>query len=135
MKITTIKNALENYLNTVIDETERVDILDSISECQNVIDRFYGRDIWKDEVYLTTPDSLPNLISDFTYDEFGRQMKTLGNVTFEQYSDIVIKKYLMDDLTDRIIRHSYDITRDLWSDNEEYGENNPDGTFNYDLHW
>lgn len=133
MKITTIKNALENYLNQVHNETEREDILDSIKECKELISLFKNRDLWNDEVYIVIPESLPDLISDRTYDDLGRQMKTNGNITFEQYKDIVTKQYFMTDLTERVIRHSYDITLDLWLDNEELGVHDPDGSFNPDL--
>jgi hypothetical protein len=129
MKLETIKKSLELYLTTVTNETERIEIQNSINECQQQIDRYQSRDIWEDDIYVITPNSLVDLLNFSTYDEYGKLRRTNGSVTLEQYRELVNKQMFLD-LTDNSLQLGLDVIGDLWSDNEEYGDNNPDGTFN-----
>jgi hypothetical protein len=129
MKLETVKKSLELYLTTVTNETERIEIQNSINECQQQIDRYQSRDIWEDDIYIITPNSLVDLLNFSTYDEYGKLRRTNGSVTFEQYRELVNKQMFLD-LTDNSLQLGLDVIGDLWSDNEEYGDNNPDGTFN-----
>jgi hypothetical protein len=129
MKLETVKKSLELYLTTVTNETERIEIQNSINECQQQIDRYQSRDIWEDDIYVITPNSLVDLLNFSTYDEYGKLRRTNGSVTLEQYRELVNKQMFLD-LTDNSLQLGLDVIGDLWSDNEEYGDNNPDGTFN-----
>jgi hypothetical protein len=129
MKLETVKKSLELYLTTVTNETERIEIQNSINECQQQIDRYQSRDIWEDDIYIITPNSLVDLLNFNTYDEYGKLRRTNGSVTLEQYRELVNKQMFLD-LTDNSLQLGLDVIGDLWSDNEEYGDNNPDGTFN-----
>ena len=128
MKLETIKKSLELYLTTVTDETERIGIQNSIKECEQQIERYQSRDIWKDTIYIITPNSLVDLLNISTYDGFGKMKRTNGSVTLEQYRELVNKRMFMD-LTDGSLQLGLDVINDLWTDNEQYGDNNPDGTF------
>ena len=129
MKLETVKKSLELYLTTVTNETERIEIQNSINECQQQIDRYQSRDIWEDDIYVITPNSLVDLLNFSTYDEYGKLRRTNGSITLEQYRELVNKQMFLD-LTDNSLQLGLDVIGDLWSDNEEYGDNNPDGTFN-----
>ena len=127
MTLELLKKSLELYLTTVTDETEQTQVLQSISECQEQIDRYFSRDIWNDTIYIISPNSLSDLLNISTYDEYGKLKKSNGDVTFEQYRELVNDKMFLD-LTDSSIELGYDIISDLWLDNEEYENHNPDGT-------
>ena len=128
MKLETIKKSLELYLTTVTDETERIGIQNSIKECEQQIERYQSRDIWKDTIYIITPNSLVDLINFGTYDNYGKLRRTNGSVSLEQYRELMNHQLFLD-LTDNCLQLGLDVIGDIWSDNEEYGDNNPDGTF------
>ena len=118
-----IKKSLELYLTTVTDETERVQVQQSIDECLEQIDCSDD-----DQICLVSPLSLLDLLNNSTYNIYGKLKRSNDTVTFEQYRDSV-NRHLTLDLTDRCLKIGYYFVRDLWSDNERYGSNNPDGTF------
>ena len=128
MKLETIKKSLELYLTTVTDETERIGIQNSIKECEQQIERYQSRDIWKDTIYIITPNSLVDLINFGTYDNYGKLRRLNGSVSLEQYRELMNHQLFLD-LTDNCLQLGLDVIGDIWSDNEEYGDNNPDGTF------
>lgn len=128
MKLETIKKSLELYLTTITDETERIGIQNSIKECEQQIERYQSRDIWKDTIYIITPNSLVDLINFGTYDNYGKLRRTNGTVSLEQYRELMNHQLFLD-LTDNCLQLGLDVIGDIWSDNEEYGDNNPDGTF------
>jgi hypothetical protein len=116
-----LKKSLELYLETVTDETDRTEIIDSISEINKQLEI-------DEPTYLISFSDLTDLLISKTYDEFGKLKKSTGTVTLEQYTEIVRNKYYLD-IVDSQIEIGYSIINDLWNDNERYGNNNPDGTF------
>jgi hypothetical protein len=129
MDIITIKTVLESYLPTVSDESEKIKILNSLVEIDEQLSLYRCPDIWKNNIYILTPNSISDLLIQLTYDDFGRLKKSTGSVSLEQYSEIIRKKYYFYELTSSCIELGYHIISDLWSDNEEFGHNNPDGSF------
>ena len=129
MDITIIKKSLENYLTTVTDETEKSEVMNSLVEIDELTSIYCNSDIWKNSCYIVTPTSISDLLNLLTYDDYGRLKKSTGSVSIEQYTDIVRKKYFLDELTHSCISLGYDIISDLWNDNEHYGNHNPDGSF------
>ena len=71
---------------------------------------------------------LTALLNYLTYDDYGLLKRKNGTVSFELYSETVRDKYDLD-LSDEVLELGYYFIRDLWNDNERYGNNNPDGTF------
>ena len=131
MTLTTIMNALELYINTLKNEDERLEAEGALAECQNLIKYFNTRDIWRDAVHVVSPNVVCDMLSNITYDDYGKLAKANnGTVTREQYHDIVRSKYQLE-LTDDCVDLGYEIVSDLWNDNESLGDNNPDGTFAY----
>lgn len=129
MDITILKKSLEHYLTTTTDETEINNITKTLSEINEQISIYSSPELWKHSSYIITPDSLASLLISKTYDEYGRFRKTNGSVTLDQYRNIVYNICYLTELTDYCISFGFDIITDLWSDNEHYGNNNPDGTF------
>lgn len=130
MKLETLKKALEHYVLTADCSAEdRPDVFDAIAECNELAERYINRELWKDCIYLISADSLSDLLNMTTYDDFGKRAKIHGNdVPFDYYASDVRKWYLQD-LTNRSLQLGYDIIHDLWHDNEVDGNHNPDGTF------
>jgi hypothetical protein len=129
MNIITIRNALESYLITVSDESEKAEVMKSLVDIDEQLSLYRNPDIWKNDSYILTPDSLSDLLISTTYDLYGRFRKTNGTVTLEQYTNIVYKNCYLTELTPSCISFGFDILTDLWSDNEQFGYNNPDGSF------
>lgn len=121
MNLEILKKSLELYLETVTDETDRTEIIDSISEINKQLEI-------DEPTYLISFSDLSDLLISKTYDEFGKLKKSTGTVTLEQYTEIIRNKYYLD-IVDLQIEIGYSIINDLWNDNERYGNNNPDGTF------
>lgn len=71
---------------------------------------------------------LTTLLNYLTYDDYGLLKRKNGTVSFELYSETVRDKYDLE-LSDEVLELGYYFIRDLWNDNERYGNNNPDGTF------
>ena len=132
MKLELLKTALEHYvLSADCSEDNRKNVFEAIAECNELIERYESRDIWKDTVYLVSSESLSDLLNLATYDEYGKLARIHnGNVPFPYYADKV-RKWQHTDLTNRSLELGYDIVSNLWHDNEEQGKNKPDGTFDY----
>lgn len=71
---------------------------------------------------------LTTLLNYLTYDDYGLLKRKNKTVSFELYSETVRDKYDLE-LSDEVLELGYYFIRDLWNDNERYGNNNPDGTF------
>jgi hypothetical protein len=71
---------------------------------------------------------LTTLLNYLTYDDYGLLKRKNETVSFELYSETVRDKYDLE-LSDEVLELGYYFIRDLWNDNERYGNNNPDGTF------
>lgn len=130
MKLETLTNALRHYLLSA-DAQDVHSVFDALEECNALAERFSGRDIWKDTLYLVSADSLDTLLNMATYDIYGKLAKPRkGIVSFSLYEDTV-RTYGMDDMTRSSLMLGYDIVSDLWLSNEESGDHNPDGTFRH----
>lgn len=123
MKLELVKTLLENQLTITTDETERTELTNTLSEINEILE-------YTDRVCLITPDSILDLLTTVTYDDYGRFRKSNGSISFEQYSELVRNnsKYSLENLTDSNLECGYCFLNDLWSDNEHFGHNNPDGT-------
>jgi hypothetical protein len=121
LKLELVKTLLENQLTITTDETERTEITNTLSEINEILE-------YTDRVCLITSDSVIGLLNLVTYNDYGRFRKSNGSISFEQYSELVRSNYLLDNLTDRNLNCGYCFLNDLWSDNEHFGHNNPDGT-------
>lgn len=130
MKLETIKKSLELLLTTTTDENERTEIQKSLSEIDEQISCYseFERDLYNDRIYLIIPSVLTDLLNTATYNDYGQFRKSNGSISFAQYSDIVRNRYTLDSLTDSLLETGYHFLNDLWSDNEHFGHNNPDGT-------
>lgn len=123
MELTTIKNALEFYAQSGrCTDDELVQISDTLSDCYELI----SRDV-DDTVHIVPTLSLTDLLNIATYNDLGRMLKQNPDTTFEQYATIV-RELLVSDLSNSTIELGYYFIRDLWNDNERYGNNKPDGT-------
>lgn len=71
---------------------------------------------------------LTTILNNLTYDDYGLLRRKNETVSFEQYSETVRDKYDLT-LSDEVLELGYYFIRDLWNDNERYGNNNIDGTF------
>ena len=135
MKMSIVKKSLENLLSVTTDESERIEIQKSINELNEQSERYFCTDIWNEELFVVTPNVVSDMLEYVTYDEFGKLMKSSGTVTKEQYFDLVRNQiHVVDfsDMTNSCLELGFDIVYSSWNENEEYGNNNEDGTFNPD---
>lgn len=130
LKLEFIKTVLEKQLTTTTNESERTELIRTLSEIDEQINWYNEseRDLYNDRVYLITPSVLTDLLNVTTYNNYGQFRKSNGSISFEQYSTLVRNCYLFDSLPDSILEIGYSFLNDLWSDNEHFGHNNPDGT-------
>lgn len=131
MKLKLLKEALQHYvLSADCSDDDREQVFEAIDECTELDERVLYRELWKDEVYIVSIDSLLGLLNAATYDDYGRLARKLGHdVPFKCYAD-AIREWNFTELTNRAVQLGYDLICDLWRDNEAYGSNNSDGTFN-----
>jgi hypothetical protein len=127
LKLTTIKTSLELLLTQTTDESVRTDIHQSITDCNEQIDRYDDIDYFDGRICIVSTSSITTLLNILTYDDYGKFYKTNGSCSFEQYSELVRTKYDLD-LTDSTLESGYYLIRDLYRDNERFGHNNSDGT-------
>lgn len=132
MKIEIIKRALRYYATSAeCSNDERNDVFDALDEIAETIERYEDITMWKNDSVMIPLPTIIGLLNELTYDDYGTLAKTHhGEVPFDYYTNKVRSTH--DDhvamLTDRQLRCGYDLISDLWSDNEEYGSNNDDGT-------
>jgi hypothetical protein len=125
--LNTIKTALQHYLTSgdCNDTNELVNVCRAIDE----LDELLARGVAENEHIFFVPNcSAIGLLNLATYDDYGRLARQNPDVTFEQYADSA-REFDLVCLTDETLKSGYYFLRDLWSDNERFGHNNPDGTF------
>lgn len=129
MELRILKEALEHYvLSADCAAEDRRKVFDAIAECNEQAERYDSRELFLDSVYLVTTDSLSDLLNLATYDEYGKLAKAHnGSVPFDCYTHAV-RKWMLNDMTNRSLQLGYEIIRDLWRDNEADGCHNDDGT-------
>lgn len=135
MDIKIMKEALKCYAqheSCPMDDMDKV--LEAIGECQATIDRIKeDGDDFKEAYNIHTIPSI--VLTDFlnltTYDVYGKVAKQHGGKgSFDRYMYKVRDIGLgFNMLTAAQVMCGYDLLSDLWHDNEESGDNNPDGTF------
>lgn len=70
---------------------------------------------------------LTAILNNLTYNDYGLLRRQNETVSFELYSETVRDKYDLS-LSDEVLELGYYFIRDLWNDNERYGNHNIDGT-------
>ena len=125
MQIRTLRNAVEFYAqNGNCDSNELEQIRKLIADCDELV----SRDVDETDSVLAVPVfSLSDLLNLATYNILGKLLKQNPNTTFEQYASAV-RDQLLSDLTDSTLETGYYFIRDLWNDNEHFGNNKADGT-------
>lgn len=134
MKLELMKAALQHYvLSADCKEKYREDAFAAIDELTETIERYEDRKLWHDEGCLLPVSLLIDLLNETTYDDYGKRAKASnGYYPFEYYASNVRDKHAgFQQLTNKQLYHGYEVIRDLWQANEDYGSNNEDGTFNY----
>lgn len=130
MTTTLLKKALYDYLdnNTVtISDKEQIEAF--IKDCDD-IERKAGDDsIWKYECYILHAEDVSDLLNVATYDSYGKlYVANDHNVSLEQYTADVDEHYHA--VPESVIQLGYDVTHDLYSDNDDLDSHYADGTFN-----
>ena len=131
MKFNVLKKALESYLSNVANDVdERNEALEALNECYCLMEHFYAMDTSRERVYVVTSECLRDLMFEATYDIYGKRAKKRnGVVSFDTYKHEV-RAHSIEGLTNKHLMFGYDIISDVWSSNEESGNNNEDGTLN-----
>ena len=123
-----IKTALSHYLASGDCTDDFVNICWAVDELDELLAR--GVD-GTEHIHFVPSSNMLGLLNYATYDDYGRLARLLGdNVSFEQYAERV-RTFDLVSLTDDTLKTGYYFVRDLWSDNEQAGHNNPDGTFKH----
>jgi hypothetical protein len=126
MELSVLKSVLEFYLNSGnCSESEFESINRTLNDCNELLDLDYEPD---DTVQIIPDLLVMDLLNISTYDKFGKQLKQNPNTTVDDYRQICTNLFCNEPSTSTVETGFYFI-RDLWSDNERYGSNNPDGTF------
>lgn len=132
MKLSILKAALEHYaLSADCSNEDRQEVFAALASCAQVQERFSNCDIWHDECFVLTADTLGDLLNLATYDLFGKRQKAFGQqrMPFAHYA-FECRKYV-EGITNEQLQLGYEIIGDLWHDNEALEQHNDDGTFKY----
>lgn len=129
MKLELIKKSIEQSIQTETNETVKNELLKTLSEINDQIERYESRDLFDDEIYLITPESITDLLNIVTYDELGKLLKKSDDIKVEQYEDLIKSKFQIYELNKTVLTTGLEIISDLWYENDEYGNHNDDGTF------
>ena len=131
MTTTLLRKALLDYLDhTTVTEKDYNAINATIVELDEIEQRAGTDDVWKYDCYILQSDAVCDLMDMATYDEYGKMyVKQHGTVNYADYEHMVLK--YMTTMTTAAIELGYDIVRDLYNENEQQGEHNPDGTFKH----
>lgn len=129
MKLELIKKSIEQSIQTETNEVVKNELLKTLSEINDQIERYESRDLFDDEIYLITPESITDLLNIVTYDELGKLLKKSDDIKVEQYEDLIKSKFQIYELNKTVLTTGLEIISDLWYENDEYGNHNDDGTF------
>lgn len=128
MELSLLKTVLESYLKSGnCSESESESIERALYDCYELTNRGYSQN---DTVQIVTDLSVMDLLNISTYNNFGKQLKQNPNSTLDDYRQVCNNLFL-NELSTTTLESGYYFIRDLWSDNEQDGNNNPDGTFRY----
>lgn len=131
MKFETIKKGLLKLIDENVDVADAQQILTEINEIQLRLGEY--NDIWKDECYVLSPDTIIGLMNIVTYDEYGKlyvaSRKINHQVPFNKYEEVCRYKLELECAPLSVIQVGFDIVRDLYEQNEENGCHYNDGTF------
>lgn len=131
MNANVLINALIYYTNSAeCQGTERDEVFKGLKECYQVIGRYRDGEECKYAVNFINSYMLMDLLNMTTYDVYGRCQRMYRTANFYDYAYRCRHDADLYGLTDDQLLIAYDFIRDLWSDNERDGCNNPDGTFN-----
>ena len=127
--LTIIRTALQHYLTS--DDCASGPIEQLVTVCQAIdeLDELIARGVdGTEHIHFVPSSNMLGLLNYATYDDYGRLAKQNPDVSFEQYAESV-RTFDLVGLTDDTLKNGYYFVRDLWYDNEHFGNNNPDGTF------
>ena len=88
-------------------------------------------DLWHGEVHVIFIDDVISIQSATLYDGFGKLAKE-GRGDFYNYRLLAHGTYGFENASTEFLRSGYEVLNDLWHDNENFGCNNPDGTYCWD---
>lgn len=102
----------------------------AISELKNLSNNISNPldDVWHGAVHVMFIDDAINIQNATMYDAFGKLAKE-GKGDFCNYCLLARSTYGFEHASTYFLRSGYDVLNDLWHDNEQYGHNNPDGTY------
>jgi hypothetical protein len=124
MELSILKSALELYLNSD-NCSDPESVQKTINDCNELLNNGFEP---TDTVQIVPDLTIMDLLNISTYDEFGKQLKQNPNTTIDEYRQ-TCNNMFSNELTTSMVESGYYFIRDLWNDNEHYGNNNPDGTF------
>ena len=125
MTISLLKTVLESYLNsTNCSESDLESINRTLDDCNELLDLNYRPN---DTVQILSDLSVMDLLNLCTYNEFGKLLKQNPDCTLDDY-DQICNRLFLNDLSTTNLESGFYFIRDLWSDNERFGHNNPDGS-------
>lgn len=128
MEFSLIRQAMQLMIDNGIKVNEAQQVIDDIDYMKKQI----GIDSW-DDCHILAESDVMNLLNRTTYDVYGRlYAANNGKVTFEQYAYKCRTYHEWNCTSDTTLKVGYEFISDLYSDNEEKGFHNPDGTFNHD---
>lgn len=132
MKFNLIRTGLQKLID---DGIETAAAAQAIAEINEIVQRLgKTNEIWQDECYILSADTVDQLMNEVTYDHYGRlykQAEASGHaVAFNDYESVCRKAAGLEYAPLSMIQIGFDIVGDLYADNEANGCHNPDGTFN-----
>ena len=134
MYIDILIEALDNlYANTLYPDYKRSAIKDALDEVYAQKD-LMDYDLHRGQVHIVSLTTAMETINMAMYDDYGRNAKAakIGGhaYTFNEFLNMARQSFVSD-ITIDMLRDGFAYLEDLWSDNEAYGNNDPDGTFSY----
>lgn len=134
MYIDILIEALDNlYENTLYPDYKRAAIKEALDEVYAQKD-LMDYDLLRGQVHIVSMTTATEAVNMALYDQFGREAKKAKKAgrsyAFNDFLDLA-RNSIMSDVTIEILRDSFEYLEDLWSDNEVYGNNEPDGSFRY----
>jgi hypothetical protein len=131
MNLHVLIQALEHYIQSA-DCISTDEVFKGLKECYQVLERYRDAEVWNYAVRFVNENMLMTLLQMTTYDIYGQCQRMYSNPSFHDYAYKCRRVADLDGLTNNQLLIAHDYIGDLWHDNEEYGCNNADGTFNKD---